>query len=136
MKEFNDEVRAGIDALLRKDQKFWDKIGRGQLDEDTISKAIEKTTDKFLKLTGGEKKKSVNPAINPAKSGRKGASVKEQDDDEEVDEDLLDDHQLTAYFAFEASNRKRFGMSDEEAKKDAFKTARKLPRIRAEKSVL
>lgn len=54
----------------------------------------------------------------------------------EVDEDALESYQLAPYYSFLSTNMRKLGMSEEEAKKDAFMVARQLPEYRPKKSVL
>lgn len=138
MKEFSAEIRAGIDKALEKDTTFWAKFNRGEVDVDTLSDVVDKVSGKFLKLSGGERReKSINSALKPAAPGgnaKAKASMKEKE--VEVNEEELESYQLAPYYSFLSTNMRRLGMSEEEAKKDAFATARKLPEYRAKKSVL
>lgn len=138
LKDFDSGIRAEIDAALKEDTKFWAKFNRGEVDEDKLSAIIEKIGDKYSKKVSGKtgSEKVKNPAMTTPTGGSHARNQNTGKQSEVVNEDELEDHQLSAYYTFLSTNIRRMGMDEEAAKKDAFATAKKLPNIRPKKSVL
>lgn len=135
LKEYNDEIRASINAKIAKNEKFLASYNKGILDSDLLSEITESVINKFVKVAGAEKpaqKKDLNLA---AKGNSKGKQVVKETK-ESYDEDDLLDHQRQAYYAFLTTNKKKLRMPEDEAKKKAYELAAELPNIRPKKSVL
>lgn len=108
----------------------------GICDFDKLADIVDEKIDEFADLLEGKKSDKKGKA-----SGMKvlqgGSSDKRSKEDagrndvkksNQIDIDKLDDHQLEAYRAAHLNNKKLMGMSEEDAKVDAYNHAIKLVR--------
>lgn len=132
LKEDDGSIRAEFDAYLEANPSVIQKALRtGEVPSDLIAEKLDEIADKKLSRLGKKRDKedSQQPThkissnankIQPATPGDKG-------EDGEFDPDSLSRDQRAAYRDMVLSNKKYLKMSDEDAKKDAYKTARQLP---------
>ncbi len=140
LKDVDASIRKEIDDKLFSNDKFTRALERNILNEDILDEVIEAATNKFIKKFGGEprtrERKEVELGKGATSSSRSDAGKKvDKPFSGKIDVDALEEHQRKAYFAATLNNKRYGGMTDVDAKKDAYEYALKVPKYATKKSV-